>query len=75
MAMHILVWRNYGRKSLVSIKCYTFHSFKGVVILLGQRILEIRQVSHLHGSAFFTILLRVHQQMQMPTREQMSTKT
>ena len=33
MALHILVRRNYGGKSLVSIKCYSFRSFNFLLTL------------------------------------------
>ena len=48
---HKLVKRNYGGKSLVSIKYQNFHSCKEVMILLCQSILETRRIAHLHGSA------------------------
>ena len=53
-ALNKLVRRNYGRKSPVSIKHQSLHSFKGM-ILLCQSILETRQLSNLHGPALFTI--------------------
>ena len=56
MALCKLVRRNYGRKLLVSIKYQNLHSFKGL-ILLCQSILETRRITHLHGSAHFTIPL------------------
>ena len=58
MALHILVRRNYGGKLPVSIRCHNLHSFKEGVILLCQSILETRDISHLHGSALFTIPLK-----------------
>ena len=58
MALHKLVRRNYCRKLQFSIKYQNLHSFKEGMILLCQRILEMRQISHLHGSALFTILLK-----------------
>ena len=57
MALHKLVLRNYGRKLPVSIKYQNFHSFKEGLILLHQSILEMRRITHLHGSAHFTIPL------------------
>ena len=58
MLLHKLVRRNHGGKSLVSIKNQNLYSFKEGVILLHQSILETRRISHLHGSALFTIPLR-----------------
>ena len=58
MALHKLVRRNYGRKLSVSIKYQNFHSFKEGLILLCQGILEERRITHLHGSALFTIPLK-----------------
>ena len=58
MALHELVWKNYGGKSLVSIRYQNLHSFKEGMILLRQSILETRRISHLHGSALCTIPLR-----------------
>ena len=57
MALRKLERRNYGGKSPVSIKYQNLHSFKEGVILLCQSILETRRISHLHGSALFTIPL------------------
>ena len=57
MALHQLVRSNYGWKSPVSIKYENLHSFKEVVIILCQSILEIRRISHLLGSAHLTIPL------------------
>ena len=57
MVLCKLVRRNYGRKSLVSIKYQNLHSFKERLILLCQSILETRRITHLHGSALFTIPL------------------
>ena len=57
MALRKLVRRNYGGKLLVSIKCQNLHSFKEGGFLLCQSILETRRMSHLHGSALFTISL------------------
>ena len=49
--------RNYGGKWPVSIKYQNPHSFKEGLILLCQSILETRRITHLHGSAHFTIPL------------------
>ena len=57
MVLHKLVRRNYGGKSPVSIKYQNLHSFKKGMILLSQSILQTRWISHLHGSALFTIPL------------------
>ena len=57
MAPHKLERRNYGRKLLVSMKYENLHSFKESLILLCQSILETRRITHLHGSAHFTIPL------------------
>ena len=59
MALRKLVRSNYGKKSSVSIKYENLHSFKEGMILLCQTILETRRVSHLPGSAHFTIPLIV----------------
>ena len=56
MALRKLERRNYGGKWPVSIKYQNLHSFKGL-ILLCQSILETRRITHLHGSAHFTISL------------------
>ena len=56
MALHKLESINYDRKLPVSIKYQNLHSFKGL-ILLCQSILETRRITHLHGSAHFTISL------------------
>ena len=56
MALHKLESINYDRKLPVSIKYQNLHSFKGL-ILLYQSILETRRITHLHGSAHFTISL------------------
>ena len=58
MVLHKLERINYGGKWLVSIKYQNLHSFKEGLILLCQSILETR-ITHLHGSAYFTISLRV----------------
>ena len=50
MVLPRLVRRNYGRKLPVSIKYQNLHSFKEGMIHLHQSILEMRQISHLHGS-------------------------
>ena len=41
----------------MSSKCHNLHSFKEGMIFLCQSIFEARQISHLHGSALFTIPL------------------
>ena len=41
----------------MSIKYQNLHSFKEGLILLFQSILETKRITHLHGSAFFTIPL------------------
>ena len=51
MALCTLVRENYDGRLTVSIKCDN-------VILLCQSILETRRISHLYGSAFFTVLLK-----------------
>ena len=58
MALHKLERRNYGGKLPVSIKYQNLHTFKEGLILLCQSILEVRRITHLHGSAQFTIPLR-----------------
>ena len=55
----ILVRRNYGRNSLVSVKYQNLHSFKEGWILLCQSILEMGRVTHLHGSALFAFLVNI----------------
>ena len=57
MALCKLERRNYGGKWPVSIKYQNLHSFKEGLILLCQSILETRRITHLHGSAHFTIPL------------------
>ena len=57
MALPKLVRRNYGGKLPVSIEYQNFHSFKEGFILLCQSILETRRITHLLGSAHFTIPL------------------
>ena len=59
MALHKLEKRNYGGKWPVSIKYQNLHSFKERLILLCQSILETGRITHLHGSAHFTIPLRL----------------
>ena len=53
-----LVRRICGGKLPVSIKYQKLHSFKEGVFFLCQSILETRRISHLHGSALFTVPLR-----------------
>ena len=57
MVLRKLERRNYRGKWLVSIKYQNLHSFKEGLILLCQSILETRRITHLHGSALFTIPL------------------
>ena len=57
MALRKLERRNYGRKSLVSIKNQNLHSFKEELILLCQSILETKRITHLHGLDHLTIPL------------------
>ena len=57
MVPHRRVRRNTGGKLPVSIKYQNLHSFKEGMIHLCQSILETRRISHLHGSAAFTIPL------------------
>ena len=59
MVLCKLVRRNYGGKLLVSIKYQNLHSFKEGLILVCQSILETRRITHLHGSAHFTIPLSI----------------
>ena len=59
MALRTLVRSNYGGKLPVSIKYENIHSFKEEAILLCQSILETRRISHLPGSAHFTIPLKL----------------
>ena len=58
MALRKLERRNYGGKWPVSIKYQNLHSFKEGLILLCQSILEMRRITHLHGSPHFTIPLK-----------------
>ena len=57
MALRYLERINYGRKWLVSIKYKNLYSFKEGLVLLSQSILETKRITHLHGSAHFTIPL------------------
>ena len=57
MALHKLERRNYGGKWPVSIKYQNLHTFKEGLILSCHSILETRRITHLHGSAHFTIPL------------------
>ena len=59
MALRKLERRNYGRKLPVSIKYQNPHSFKEGLILLCQSIFETRRITHLQGSAHFTIPLNM----------------
>ena len=58
MVLHKLERGNYGRKWLASIKYQNFHSFKEGLILLCHNTVEMRRITHLHGSAHFTIPLK-----------------
>ena len=58
MALRKLERRNYGGKWPLSIKYQNPYSFKEGLILLYQSILEKRRITHLHGSAHFTIPLK-----------------
>ena len=49
---------NYGRKWLVSIKYKNRHFLKEGLIFLCQSILGKGRITHLHGSAHFTIPLK-----------------
>ena len=62
MALRKLGRRNYGGKSPVSIKYQNVHIFKEELILSCQSILETRRITHLHGSAHFTIPLMARKQ-------------
>ena len=57
MVLRKLERRNYGGEWPVSIKYENLHSSKEGLILLCQSILETRRITHLHGSAHFTIPL------------------
>ena len=59
MTLHKLLKRNYGGESSVSIKYHNLHSFEKGLILLCQSIPEARRITHLHGSALFTIPLKI----------------
>ena len=59
MVLRKLLRRNYGGKLLVSIKYQNLHSFKEGLILLRQSILQMRRMTHLHGSAVFIIPLKL----------------
>ena len=61
MALCVLVRRNYGEKSPLSIKYQNLHSFKEGLILLCQSILEKRRITHLDDSTVFTIPLKTSQ--------------
>lgn len=41
----------------MSIKCHNLHLFKEMVIMLYQNVLEMRQISQLHGSALYAMTL------------------
>ena len=56
MALHKLERRNYGGELLLSIKYQNLHSFKKGLIPLCQSILEMRQITHLHGSAHLKVI-------------------
>ena len=57
MALCKLKRRNYGGKWPARIKYQNLRTFKEGLILLCQSILETRRITHLHGSAHFTIPL------------------
>ena len=57
MALRKLERRNHDGKWAMSIKYQYLHSFKEGLILLCRSILETRRITHLHGSAHFTIPL------------------
>ena len=57
MALRKLEKINYGGKWPLSIKYQNFHSFKEELFVLCQSILETRRITHLYGSAHFTIPL------------------
>ena len=59
MVLHKLERRNYSGKWPVNIKYQNLHTFKEGLILLCQSILETRKITHLHGSAHFTIPLNI----------------
>ena len=58
MALRKLERRNYGGKWPVSIKYQNLHSFNKELILSCQSTLETRRITHLHGSAHFTVPLK-----------------
>ena len=57
MALRKLERRNYGGEWPMSIKYQNNHSFKEGLILLCQSILATRRITHILGSAHFTIPL------------------
>ena len=57
MALPKLEKRNYGGKWPMSINYQNLYSFKEGLILLCQSIFETRRITHLQGSAHFTIHL------------------
>ena len=57
MVQHRLARKNYDEKLPVSIKCQNLHFFKEARIHLCQSIVEMRQISHLHGLDLFAISL------------------
>ena len=59
LLQHKLVRRNYSGKLSVSIKYQNLHFFKEGMIHFCQSILETRRISHLHGSAFFSVPLTI----------------
>ena len=65
MALRKLGRRNYGGKWMVSIKYQNLHTLKEGLILLCQSILETRRITHLHGSAHFTIPLNKSKTMSL----------
>ena len=58
MALCKLERKNYGGKLLVSIKYQNLHPFNEGLILLCQSILEMRRITHSHGSAHFATPLK-----------------
>ena len=58
MALRELERRNYSGKWLAIITYQNLHSFKERLILLCQSILEMRRITHLHGSAHLAIPLK-----------------
>ena len=67
MALRKLERRNYEGKWPVSVKYRNLHSLKEGLILLCQSILETRRITHLHGSAHFTIPLNLNFSVSCPT--------